>query len=214
MYSLNAMSSSLKPKIIAVTETWFTTESNKTVSGYTSYTYNRPSHGGGVALYVIDNIESFEVSNEVFSDSVLEQIWCGLRFEHEKILMGCIYRPPPKPNETRSTRLLLEHSLNQSLIKASSLVRKGEFDGMCICGDFNYNNTTWDSDNVPYCHGGLTALDHNFLITLTEHFIHQSVTTPTFVNASGNCVNFLDLILTESPERTFNIVFHQNQLQL
>ena len=76
---------------------------------------------------------------------------------------------------------------------------------MCVSGDFNYNKTTWDSDGIGLCSGGPSVPDHNFITTLSDNSIHQVVSFPTFVNANGNCVNFLDLILSETEDRVFNV---------
>jgi hypothetical protein len=76
---------------------------------------------------------------------------------------------------------------------------------VCICGDFNFNKTEWDSDNIGLVKGGLSVPDHAFLETLDENHIHQSVTFPTFQNASGKRENYLDLLLSESPLRVNNV---------
>jgi hypothetical protein len=203
--SLNAMASSLRPHIIAITETWFTDSCCTNITGYNTFNKNRRGHGGGVVIYVDSDIDSFEVSNSTLSNDSVEQIWCGIRVGSDKILLGCIYRPPPKPSELPASKQLREKSIQQSIATAASLVKKGDFSGMCICGDFNYNKTAWDFDSVPLCTGGLSLPDHKFIETLNDNFIHQAVTFPTFVNASGNCVNYLDLVLTESNDRVFNV---------
>jgi hypothetical protein len=41
--------------------------------------------------------------------------------------------------------------------------------------------------------------------TLSDNFLHQCVTFPSFQNANGLCVNFLDLVLTDSNMRVYNV---------
>jgi hypothetical protein len=120
------------------------------------------------------------------------------------ILFGCVYRPPPRADDDKEKRAKLEKAILTSIMAARALVDRKEFDGLCIVGDFNYNKTSWDEDGVGLAEP-LAKLDNAFLETLAEQHLHQSVTFPTFLNARGVRVNFLDLVLSESANRVFNI---------
>jgi hypothetical protein len=149
MSTLNAVASTFKPNIIAITETCFNYTSCTTLHGYNFFNKNRATNAGGVAIYVEEGIESFELTNIDLCTDEVEQIWCALRIRTEKILLGCIYRPPPKSGEDHATRLGLESALLRSLSSAAGLVEQGEFDILCICGDFNFSKVSWDSDSIP-----------------------------------------------------------------
>jgi hypothetical protein len=203
--SLNALACSQSPHVIFISETWFNDHSCTKLTGYSSFLKNRPSHGGGVAIFVSEEIEAFEVQSPSLQNELVEQVWCGLKVGKDKILAGCLYRPPPKSSDKPRDRQALESAISRALTTASNLVRKGEFTGLCVSGDFNYNKTQWDSEGTALCSGGPSLPDHKFIEVLSDNSIHQAVSFPTFVNASGNCTNFLDLILTENEDRVFNL---------
>lgn len=209
--SLNALAHSLSPQpdVIAISETWFNDESCTHLDGYNGYLKNRKGHGGGVALYITDKIATFEIESAVLNSTDLEQVWCCVTTVAEKILLGCIYRPPPKPEDDKQQRAKLEQAVLRTITEARRLVDDGSFDGFCICGDFNFNKIAWDEDGAGKIKGGETArirsVDQSFLDTVDEQFIYQSVAFPTYVNASGSRVNYLDLLLSESVDRVFNV---------
>ncbi len=51
------------------------------------------ARGGGLAIYVHCDVESFEVSEAVLSNTRSEQVWCYVKTKDETILVECIYRP-------------------------------------------------------------------------------------------------------------------------
>ena len=87
--------STYRPKIIAVSETWFKSISNVNMNGYNVYRRDRNDgrRGGGVCLYIDQSIESFELSDARFNLSKIEHIWATIYFGKDKYLVGCIYRP-------------------------------------------------------------------------------------------------------------------------
>ena len=89
-------------------------------------------HGGGVCIYIKNCYKKYEVleSDLGFTDISIEIVWCGCIINNEKLLEGCIYRPKDASEEANM-------QINKALLKASSLVKKGEFTGLLITGDFN-----------------------------------------------------------------------------
>ncbi len=204
MSSLDALASTSNPTIIAISETWFNQNSNTHLHGYSPILKNRNGHGGGVALYISEEIESFEIHNQELENQEVEQIWCGIRVGDEKFLIGCVYRPPPKQAEEKVTRNDLELALIRSIKSAASEVSTGRFDGLCVFGDFKFTKLAWYEDGTTHISGGLSP-DRNFFDTLNEHYLHQLVNFPTFSNAKGQRINFLDLVISNSSDRVFNI---------
>ncbi|RMZ94836.1 hypothetical protein BpHYR1_041313 [Brachionus plicatilis] len=45
---------------------------------------------GGVAIYVHSDLESFEVSDEAFSNTRSEQVWCDVKVNEVTIMVGCV----------------------------------------------------------------------------------------------------------------------------
>ena len=211
MSSLNALAASLSPRphIIAITETWFVNEECCTIlDGYQYFGRARDGHGGGVAFFIDTNVTTFEVESPPLLSKDVEQIWLGIQAGDEKLLFGCIYRPPPTPQKSAdetNKRAKLEQAVINSIVEAKRLVEKGAFSGLCGIGDFNFNKTSWDSDGVGEVRGGPSVIDHKFVEALEEHHIFQAVAFPSFQNARGKRENFLDLVLCESQNRVFNV---------
>ncbi len=200
MVSLNALAASSRPDVIAISETWFDDDSCTHLYGYSMYNSDRDGHGG-VALYVNDRLDSFEVHNTVLEDKIIEQIWCVLKINDERLLLGCMYRPPPNIDIDEQLRAKKEIAIGKSLTEAARLVASGKYDGLCVSGDFNYNRTTWDQDGVAFISGGTRTPDHAFVQTLLDSHLHQHIWFPTFVKANGKPTNTLDLLLTDNANR-------------
>ncbi len=68
------------PHIILITETWFNTLSICKLDNYNLFCKNREAvRGGGVAIYVRSDLESFEVSDGTLSNTRSEQVWCFVK---------------------------------------------------------------------------------------------------------------------------------------
>ena len=83
------------------------------------------------------------VEDKLFNDQYIEKIWCSIQIGKEKILIGCIYRPPTASSET-SRKIL------RSIKMAKKHVDREKYTGLIIAGDFNHNNAIWNNT------GGLT----------------------------------------------------------
>ena len=49
---------------------------------------------GGVCIYKRDDLCSVEVDDPKLNRNEIEQVWCEIGAGNEKVLLGCIYRPP------------------------------------------------------------------------------------------------------------------------
>ena len=65
-----------KPHAIYVTETWWDETSTKNVDGYTLFFSDRDGRGGGVALYVLTELNPISVNIDQLNSKTIEQIWC------------------------------------------------------------------------------------------------------------------------------------------
>lgn len=62
------------------------------VDGYNLYRRDRDKHGGGIALYVKENIAVFPRNDIMCAD--IEILWLQIQMAHSKpFLVGCCYRP-------------------------------------------------------------------------------------------------------------------------
>ena len=86
--------------------------------------------GGGVLLYIKENIPPYEVQLSEEADCN-EDIWYKLVTEHTTVTIGVVYRCP---NITKQN--------NEKIYNAISEVSKGD---CIIMGDFNHGHIKWDT---------------------------------------------------------------------
>ena len=122
---LNIMVDDIKPHIIGITETWANndiTDAELGLEGYAMFRKDRMGRrGGGVLLYIKDNIPAYEVQLQEEADCN-EAIWCILVTGHTTVTIGVVYRCP---NITKQN--------NEKIHNAISEVSKGD---CIIMGDF------------------------------------------------------------------------------
>ena len=153
-------------------ETWFTPESAPGLVGYDLHRWDRPTRGGGVAIYVRGDLVSVEVSNEELKGGLVEQVWCGVTVGSDRILVGCVYRPP-------GSDIGVDEGIIRAIKEAKVLIRSGKFDMMLIAGDFNMPDIEWSTEGFGSS-PRLGSTSENFLLTLEENFISQCINEPTF----------------------------------
>ncbi|CAF1074351.1 unnamed protein product, partial [Brachionus calyciflorus] len=89
----------VEPNIALISETWFRQNSITMIRGYNLFKKNRAGRGGGVCIYVKKGIEVFDVIIPNLIDDFVEHVLCSIHNGEDKILVGCIYRPPESSNE-------------------------------------------------------------------------------------------------------------------
>jgi hypothetical protein len=184
--------------LIFVTETWFSDSYSPLLDGYEAYTFNRKNRiGGGVAIYVSKNLDSFEIFDELLCDVNIEQNWCGIKVANELILAGCIYRPPGV-NES-------DPKIVECLKRSYNFMQKFKYSGVLICGDFNCPRIDWNSGGFPIVSSPTDSFDYLLVDSLQENFYFQNIISPTYQDACGIDKSLLDLVITESNDRIYNI---------
>lgn len=167
--------------IIAITETWLTNNiSNNTVSidNYKFYRLDRSGRGGGVGLYVKNNICSQKIEIQV---QCSEQLWVSCKANNVKPCVGVVYRPPDY--QINNFCDLLDNVL-------SFVVPQYE-KAICL-GDFNVNMLDIESGYVERLN----------MIFETFH-LKQIIDTPT--TFGNNSQTLLDLIITDEDNNISNI---------
>jgi hypothetical protein len=193
IYNLN------QPHLLFFTETWFTSETIYDLENYQKFFNSRSNRGGGVIIYVRSDITAFEfieIANEskVLTSKDCEQIWCQVMSGQDRLLIGCIYRPPTTSKYFHSST---NDAVNNSISKATKLVETGKFTNFLIVGDFNFPLLSWSSLG-----GSLRQRDEpsaTFLDTINSNCITQAVLEPTFKS------NQLDLVLVNDPASVYNV---------
>ena len=171
------------PDIIGITETWLDLDGKDVKQLYSLEGYNlfhkdrKDRGGGGVALYVRNNIGATEVKDEEnLSESIAVEINCGNR---NRFSLGLVYRPPRQSGdqETEMCNFITRTASNKRCI---------------ILGDFNFPNIDW----VNYTGNNES---NEFLDSVLENFLSQEVHEPTREN------NILDLVLVTDPQIIDNL---------
>ena len=94
---LNIMVDDIKPHIIGITESWANndiTDAELGLEGYVMFRKDRMGRrGGGVLLYIKENIPAYEVQLQEEADCK-EALWCNLVTGHTTVTIGVVYRCP------------------------------------------------------------------------------------------------------------------------
>jgi hypothetical protein len=125
-----------------IAETWWSQTSLTIIKGYSVFYKNREgAKGGGVCIFVNNmTVKSFEVNDNIYKGLNGEHIWCSIQYGIEKILCGCVYRPP----------LYERVEGDNEILAAMTAASKTSYDGFIICGDFNHPSLSWTVDGLPY----------------------------------------------------------------
>ena len=191
---LTILTNTTDPHVIMVTETWFSDISVSYLPNYTTYRRDRKTHGGGVAIFVRNDLISTE--NTQIQSTHSEQLWINISLSNETIIVGCIYRPPSSPSDPD-----LDFEINKNFIHASRLVTNKSFGGIVIGGDFNFPEINWDADNCAIVRRNYDCPATKFIETFYESSFTQHINFPTFIKADGSSFNILDYVITDTPER-------------
>ena len=159
----------IKFSVVGITETWLLDSPvGVDIDGYNFVYKNRPVRsGGGVGLYVSDNLD-FRIRSDIYADEdeVMEALFIEVIRPHEKnVIVGIFYRPP---NQT----------VNEFVTRMNEILGKISRDNkICyIMGDFNLNLLNNQNHNAT----------GEFLDGLYSHLFF-SVNHVTFPNYFSHC---------------------------
>ncbi len=201
------------PHIIFIAETWFSDKTLTSISDgnspsdYTLYNRDRGEKGGGVAIYVRNELDSCEVADESLRIQLcnqdIEQVWCVVKVESESILVGCVYRPPPSKAIPTTTIKKVAQQINKSIKAAKRAIDTNKFSGLLLVGDFNYPDINWNDEGTISLEDSEenSKPSENYVKLINDTSLCQSVTFPTQCSADGTLKNTLDLVITEAPQR-------------
>ena len=176
--------------VIGLTETWLNDSSCEIygINGYKSVEKHRSGMGGGVALFMRDNLTFTERNDLAHFDEDIESVYIEIGKDqlhsNRDIVIGVIYRPPNRDIVSFNDKLCI------------TLDRIKRENKLCyLLGDFNINLLNHDS----HIHTG------EFIDLLSTYSFLPLITRPTRVTAST--ATLIDNILTNNVD---NIV-HSDQ---
>ena len=177
MSLLQNYASEIKPKLIAITETWAKPEIPDGIyalSGYNLFRDDRHDRrGGGVMIYVDHTISISQISFGSHSD--FEFVCCKLHLtKNDFVGIMCIYRPP---NITDTGDLDLINVVDKFMML--------NFSYNLIIGDFNMPTVDWKLFNAP-------TKFMPFVRCCAKYFLRQHVKQSTRPNSNS----ILDLIFS------------------
>ena len=89
---ISLINTSKFPHILMVTETWFNQKSIKSIPNYTLFNKDREQIiGGGVAIYIRNDLSAVEVGEDGLATAVGEQVWCNVITNSDSLLINWLY---------------------------------------------------------------------------------------------------------------------------
>ena len=115
--------------ILALCETWLNDgeELLFNIPGYTRYTINRKTRGGGLIIYILDNFTSHIASDISLVNDNIESLFIKVQIKNKVYYFGNIYRNPT----SRISNFI--NDLDNIILKDMPL------NNVTLCGDFNIN---------------------------------------------------------------------------
>jgi len=173
------------PTILALTETWLNDEianNDLIIPGYNGYRKDRNRHGGGLLVYIKEELPSYRRID--LEPQTNEALVIQCKIGNKNVVISNWYRPP---NQDANA---IECFLNEFCDVSNSLSAEGH-DVLLSCGDFNDRCTAWDEDHIT------SELHNRFRDCLTAQGLYQVVNECTRVTETSSSI--LDLIITDSP---------------
>ncbi len=168
-----------KLDVLTLSETWLDSSIDDfeiNVHGYTIHRSDRNRNGGGVAIYVTNQLNHINISDQICSGKV-ETCWVDLILPHSKNIRVCsTYRPPNVGSE------YFNHMVDE-YEKAIN----NDIDAV-ILGDFNINYAYDDSL-------------HNNPIHYVESLLSLTQLVTDFTRVTVDSSTIIDLILSSIPNR-------------
>lgn len=161
--------------VFCLSETWLSNAvSNDSIyiEGYTLLRVDRLHRGGGIALYLRNNLQF----NLIQTSNVIEQLWVSLRVRDKILIVGVCYRPP------QINAKLFVDALEESLSTSMQIS-----DSIYCLGDLNIDLLQLDFPSTGYLLSMLEALN-----------MQQVLKDPTRISSTS--ASMIDLILTSDPE--------------
>lgn len=187
-----------QPDIVVVTEVYpknraaADIDSNEyKLNGYQCFKSDVQDGTRGVLIYAKQDI-SIDFCRELRNDEFKESIWCEIRTEGEKLLLGAVYKSPSSDREN-------QEKLFRLINKAVDLGHKH----FVMIGDFNFPDIDWRTWTV---NGGEGNLAFQFVECIRDNFLFQHILEDTRYRM-GQLSSCLDLLFTNSEDIIENLSF-------
>ncbi|GAB0206526.1 hypothetical protein GRJ2_003118200 [Grus japonensis] len=161
--------------LIAIAETWWDSSHdwNAVMDGYVLFRKDRPARrGGGVALYVREQLECIELCLGMDEERV-ESLWVRMKGQANMgdTVVGDYYRPPDQ-----------EEEVDEAFYRQVEVASQSQ--ALVLMGDLNHPDICWKGNTARH------AQSRRFLQSIDDNFLTQVVEEPTRRGV------LLDLVLT------------------
>ena len=182
--------------IISVTESWATAgirDAELSVEGFSMYRVDRRvTRGGGVVLYVKENLRS-SIDNKLMSENFEDSVWCSVKTNDKRLLIGVCYRSPQSSKENNLKLLsVMDKAVNQC-----------GYDRILIMGDFNFRDIDYNNYSV---NADDSSEAFKFFNKTQDLYLIQNVTEATR-KRSGTQESMLDYIFTNEDNLVDNLQY-------
>ena len=190
---LESLAHNLNLAAICLTETKLDElvhDSCYTIQGYNIEYKHRTRRGGGVCIYIRDDIPYIRAS--IIENKILEHVSIDLTVKGKKFNLNVIYRPPSRSTPDQSSQQE-DAKFLENIEVTLNKIRSHRAANKIICGDLNFG----DCYNF---HGGLNgkSLDDKAAPMFLEKNFYQLVDIPT--RRVDNSVSLIDLIFVSKTD--------------
>jgi len=147
--------------LVAITEAWWDNSHDwhAVMNGYRLFRKDRPTRrGGGVALYVREQLECIELYLGADEEGV-ESLWFRIKGQAHMgdVIVGVYYRPPDQ-----------EEEVDEAFYKQLQVVSQSQ--DLVLMGDFNHPDISWEDHTARQMQSKrfLQSIDYNFLMQVVE----------------------------------------------
>merc|ERR1711872_846008 len=190
---LNALTAQTNPVFLALTETHLKGQYDAEIwiENYTVLrTDRRKRKGGGVALYIKNEVLDDHEKTVSFSDDVNDLLITTL--VNENLIIILLYRPP----DEKETSPLKFHGIFNKIREYI----EGRQEDVLLIGDFNFPKINWDT----YTLGGRTT-NEKAQGEILLNFVNEYSMTQ-FVSAPTRKKNTLDLVITNNAQMIQSVI--------
>ena len=165
-------------------------ESGYAISGYNIEYKHRTRKGGGVCIYVRDDIPYVRATK--VESKVLEHVSIDMTVRGKKFNLNVLYRPPSRSTPEQSA-IQEDAKFLENIETTLGKIRSHRSANKIICGDMNFG----DCYN---CYGGLSgkSLDDKAALIFLENNFYELVDIPT--RKVDNSVSLIDLIFVNKTD--------------
>lgn len=176
--------------VALISETWLNTSHSDamiSVSGYKLYRNDRADwkRGGGVAIYLKKHLKCSVLSKSSFSVNCCEFMMCEISNKYDKMLVGCVYKPPNCTSlesfygelpliAGKYVNILIGGDFNINIIQTSSIIN--DYKTQINSFGLHFVNST----QATHFQSSPSLLDH-FLISDSELVLmYQQLSAPVY----------------------------------